>query len=119
MKMRPVAAAMRNAISHSSRWSRIFIAMAPLLDPARVEARFLVDRLDEILADARLVLLVDLDQGLLPRLLLFGREGDELRLAALLHRGERVLVLFPGDVVGVLGGVRHRAFERLADVGRK
>src|SRR5258707_673685 len=98
--MSSVAAAMRKAISHSSRWSRTLPARAVIfkresLQLVRVEPGFPVDRLDEILADARPGFLVHLHERLLPRLLLLGREGDELRLAGLLHRLEGVLVLLP------------------------
>src|SRR6185503_14159553 len=97
--MRRVAPAMSEAISHSSRWSRTF-SMAPPrgrtargtrpgpalgLQLVRVEARRLVDGLDQVLADARLVLLVHLDERLLPLALLLRRERDDLGLAALLH----------------------------------
>src|SRR5439155_15771853 len=65
-KISSVAAPIRNAISHSSRWSRNFIA-PPLKRRAsvvadgpvsRLEAGFFVDLGDRVLADPRLVLLV-------------------------------------------------------------
>src|SRR5512141_61998 len=99
--MTSVAAAMRKAMNHSSRWSSAFRNMAAgrvrsiqvRSQLVRVEPGFLVDRLDEVLAHARLVLLVHLDERVLPRLLLFGRERDDLRLAAFAHRIERFVVL--------------------------
>src|SRR5215813_6525689 len=68
-KISTVAPPIRNEISHSSRWSRIFKTFLPWQAPAPVlwrsrrgrsglEARLLVDRFDDVLADARLVLLV-------------------------------------------------------------
>src|SRR6185437_6865589 len=120
--MRSVAPAMREAISHSSSRSRIFRKSRTPPPPkrkARVEARFLVDRLDQVPADARLVLLVHLDEGLLPFALLFRRERDDLGLAGLPHRLERLVVLLLGDLVHVGGRVGHRLVERLADVRRQ
>src|ERR1700694_1700329 len=99
--MSSVAPAMRDAIRISSRRSST-LSKAFSLQLVGIEPRFLVDRLDQILADAAFVFLVHLDQDALPRELLVGAQRDELRLAARLHRRERVLVFLPGAVVGVL-----------------
>src|SRR5437763_16467007 len=89
-KMMIVASPIRVEISHSSRWSRTFIAgseqalrcrrtdspRSAARDQAgmpavrsglgRIEAGLLVDRLNDVGADARLHLLVHLDEGALP-----------------------------------------------------
>src|SRR5260221_8052474 len=114
--MRSVAPAISDAIRISSRRSST-LSTAFSLELARVEPGLLVDRLDQVLADARLGVLVDLHERALPRELLLGRERDELGAPALLHRLERILVLLLGDVVGVLRGIGHGALEGLADVG--
>src|SRR5450755_2677651 len=105
-----VAAAMRKAISHSSKWSRNFsIAVLPFfaLDAAGrcknatagevrtavalggirqrsgLEAGLLVHGVQNVLADAALVFLVHHDQRLLHRGLLRRRQHEDLGLARL------------------------------------
>src|SRR5947208_11783056 len=128
MKISSVAAPIRNAISHSSRWSRTFTP-SPLAQywttprprqyELRLEAGFPVHLGEGVLADPRLVVLVDGDEGLFHLVLFVGGQRDDLRLAALLDRFERIVVFLLGDVVRVLGRVLHRAFERGADVRRQ
>src|SRR5450631_4545439 len=99
--MRIVAPAMSDAINISSRRSST-LSTDVSLQLVRIEPGFLVDRFDQVLADARLALLVDLDERALPRALLRGSQRDDLGLAGFLHRLERVVVFLLGDVVGVL-----------------
>src|SRR5450631_1389327 len=99
--MRIVAPAMSEPIRISSRRSST-LSTAVSLQLVRVEPGFLIDRLDQVLADARLALLVDLDERALPRELLRGSQRDDLGLAGFPHRFERVVVFLLGDVVGVL-----------------
>src|SRR6266699_2269623 len=133
-KMTSVAAPMRNAISHSSRWSRIFTgpfssrrclparwrhlhlyrritAMPPGHDRwsvrSRLESRVLVHLSEDLLADARLVFLVNGHERFLHLRLLIGGQRDDLRFAALADRFERVVVFLLGDVVCVFGRVLH------------
>src|SRR5690242_17152138 len=128
---------MRKAISHSSRWSSALSMGTPSQaaagsgdaaavtvrcnesELAGIEPRFLVDRLDQVLADAAFVLLMHLDQRPLPGLLLFRRQRDDLGLAGLPDGLEGIVVFLLGDVVGVLGGILHRPFEGGADVRRQ
>ena len=70
-----------------------------------------------LLADARLHLLVHLDERLLQRLALGRRGRVDLGLARSLHLGQGVLVLLLGDLVGVVGGLLHRLLELAALVG--
>src|SRR4051794_14179954 len=110
--MTSVAAPMRKAISHSSRRSRIFTRSPPghaaradassaRVPPSlRLEPRGAVHLLDDVLADARLVFLVHGQERLLHVRLFGGAQRDDLRLAALLHRFQRIVVLLLGDVVG-------------------
>src|SRR3954471_6446988 len=100
--MSRVAPAMSDTIRISSRRSSTF-SMGRPLELVRVEAGFLVDRLDRVAPDARLGFLVHLDQRLLPLLLLIRRERDDLGAAALLHVLQRIVVFLLGDLVGVLG----------------
>src|SRR6476469_2857320 len=99
-KMTIVAAPMRKAINHSSRWSSAFIEVLQLRG---VEPRLFVDLLDQRFSDARFALAMHLDERFLPGLLLLGAELDDLRLAGGSYLGERVLVLCLRDVVGELG----------------
>src|SRR6185369_15380838 len=100
------ATAISAAMNHASRWSRTLVGCAGS-ELGRIEAGFLVDRLDDFGADARLHLLVDLDEGALPdRALLLG-ERQDLGLAGRLHLGERAFVVLEGVFVGELGGVGH------------
>src|SRR2546421_1730182 len=143
MKTIIVAAAIREAISHSSRRSRnlsmrsswtVSLRMFPMqrrhcglasasgvlrVSLLGLESGVLVNGLDDVLADPAFLLFVHCEQRFFPRGLFLRRKGDDLRLAGLLYTLECVLVLFFGDIVGVLGGVLHCAFKRAANVRRQ
>src|ERR1700674_2000574 len=135
MKTIIVAAAIRKAISHSSRRSRN-VSMRSSWTPSlrmfrckdatagvasdsgvrrlsllRLESGVLVNGLDDVLADPAFLLFVDCEQRFFPRGLVLRRKGDDLRLSGLLYALECVLVLFFGDIVGVLRRVLHCAFK--------
>src|SRR5450755_3033580 len=111
-----VARPISEAMNHSSRWSRTFIARYRS-DLRGIEAGFLVDRLQDLAADARLHLLVNLRQGALPRQPLFLRQGQDLGLAGGPDLGQRVFVVLEGAVVGELGRFEHGLVQLRADVG--
>src|SRR5205807_51900 len=120
MKTMIVAAAIRKAMSHSSRWSRnLSIPLLPMAlkvraDPdmktplprrapavalqsyapksLRLEAGLLVHRLDDVLADAAFLLAMNDHQRFFPGRLFLRGERDHLRLAGLLHAFERVVI---------------------------
>src|SRR5690348_9801612 len=96
--------------------SRAWEASQSLL--RRALARLLVDFLDQVLADARGHLLMDVEQALAPLRLLLRRERVEID-AGLLDLGERVSVLFLGDRVAVLRRILDGAVQRPADIGRQ
>src|SRR6202035_2058487 len=126
-KVISVAAAIRLAIRISSSRSRIrtrnlSIAMragrnrhAPRL-LSSAYARLLVDRLDEILANARGHLLMDLEQLLAPLRLFLWRRRIDLDRAGRLDLGERFFILLYRDRVAIGSGLLHRGFELAADI---
>src|SRR2546423_9863965 len=85
----------------------------------RLEARLLVHGLDDVLADAAFLLVMNDHERFFPGRLFLRGERDHLRLAGLLHALERIVILLLGDIVGVFGRVLHGAIERGADVGRQ
>src|ERR1043166_2426736 len=89
----------------------LLAALAPWLEVCHVETGLLVDRLQQLLADLVLVLLVNLDERLAPHLLLGGRELEYLCPAGLAHRLQRLFVVLARDVVDVARRVLHRASE--------
>jgi hypothetical protein len=82
----------------------------------RAYARLLVDRLDEILANARGHLLMDLEQLLAPLRFFLRRQRVDLDRAGRLDLGERFFILLFRDRVAIGSGLLHRGFELAADV---
>src|SRR5579864_6657699 len=129
-KMTTVASAMKVAISHSSRWSRNRLNMMGVPpacgDSAAGAARALLlralrddllYRLEVVLADHVLVLLIERQHGLAPDRFLRRRQDVDLGG----FRGpdflQRVIVFLLRDGALVLARVVHCPGERVADIG--
>src|SRR5664280_351403 len=141
-KIRAVAAAISVAISRSSKWSsarltllntrippisdrngrerdhsRPFIILGAAGWPSvHLDIEFFGQQIEHLLPDATRGPLVGRRHRLLPGQLLLGREIMQRGLAGLLDLGQRVLVLFRGDRVGVIGRLCHGLIELGADV---
>src|SRR5579863_5451710 len=113
---------MRLAISHSSRWFRNLMNMVALqramkrppaarwpaggpdgAGASALEAGGRVQLVDDLLADPALGLLVDRQQFVDPGFALRVGQVMQRSLAGSLDFGQRVVVLFLGDRVGVIG----------------
>src|SRR3977135_4110292 len=80
--------------------------------------RFLLEFVDDALADAAGHLLIDRQERLLPRVLLGGRERADRRLAGLSHLLQGIVVLFLRDAVGIVRRLLHRFFALAAHIRR-
>src|SRR5512132_142188 len=130
--MSSVAAAMRVAIIHSSKWSRslriIFptgqTAKTPTLSSGRFcrgwligRRDFLLDRRDPVLSDPITHLFVYRVHRRAQRIAFGFRRFVEHGLPGRLHRRQRVIVVLLRDLVGVDRRLLHRLVEAGADAG--
>ena len=145
-KISAVAAAIRVAISHSSKWSsarlRPLSTRTPQSQPKRprsaitpgrfllivgaasrssvhLDVEFFGDQIEHLLPDATFRPLVGRRHRRLPRFALSVGQGVQRGLAGFFDLGQRILVFLDCDGVRVIGGFIHRLVELLPDIGRQ